>query len=152
MSQTRARDSVTANWFIAASALALAAVGCGGGSSEPGLERCVTLPEMCTPSFNTDYDTVYKNLLGARCGTASGVPNCHGSDGNAGGLTLANADAAHAALIADGLVIPGDAACSPLMVRLATDNADKRMPRGEGKLPDGIRCAVQRWIEAGAVR
>jgi hypothetical protein len=124
--------------------------GCGGSDAEA--EACAILPATCSPSFDTDFATVHKNVFQLRCGTANGVTSCHGSDGNQGGLTLSDPAKAYDALISSGLVIPGDAQCSPLMVRLETDDAAKRMPRGEAKLPAGIRCAVQRWISEGASR
>jgi Planctomycete cytochrome C len=135
--------------LLALAIAGLMTVGCGTESPD---QSCVTLPDTCAPSFNTDYDTVYKNLFRQRCGTGSGVTSCHGADGQQGGLTLDDPDAAYDALLGSGHVTPGDAECSPLMVRLETDDSTKRMPRGEAKLPEGVRCAVQRWIAAGAPR
>jgi hypothetical protein len=47
-------------------------------------------------------------------------------------------------------VEPGMPECSVLMQRLSSDDASFRMPRGSAKLPDGVRCAISKWIEKGA--
>jgi hypothetical protein len=134
-------------------ALCLSAAACGGHNGEA---ECISLPETCTPLFNPDYDTIYRNVLSQRCGTASGSLNCHGPAGNQGNLNLGDADSAYSALLgASGFharVIAGDPECSMLMERLETDDQAKRMPRGEAKLAEGARCAIQRWIAEGAVR
>jgi len=82
--------------------------------------------------------------------------NCHGPSGNQGNLNLGDADTAYRALLGNSgshaRVIAGDPECSILMQRLETNDDTKRMPRGESKLAEGARCAVQRWIAEGAVQ
>ena len=136
--------------------LCLSAAACGGDDGGDVSAECVSLPETCTPSFDSDYDTIYRNVLSQRCGTASGSMNCHGPAGNQGNLNLGDADSAYTGLLgssgAHARVIAGDPECSLLMQRLETDDQVKRMPRGEAKLAEGARCAIQRWIAEGAVR
>jgi hypothetical protein len=135
--------------FVALTALLTACA--SGGSSE----ECLPEPAVeCSASINTDFESLHKNLFNLRCGTSGS--GCHGPAGKQGNLVLADPDAAYAALLGkDGTaarVVPGDASCSMLMQRLETDDATRRMPRGEGKLQEGLRCAVRHWIEAGATR
>ena len=140
---------------VTVATLCVAAAACGDPDSD-GQSTCVSLPDSCAPSFNTDYDTIYRNVLSQRCGTSSGSMNCHGPAGNQGGLTLGDADTAYNALLGisgpHARVVPGDPECSMLMERLETDDVATRMPRGEAKLADGARCAIQRWIAEGAAR
>jgi hypothetical protein len=137
--------------WAAACVLAIAAVSCGSGS-----EDCISLPDSCSPAFSTDYNTIYGKVFSTRCGTATGVMTCHGTIGNQGGLTLADADGAFNSLLGAGAaharVLPGDPACSPLMARLTTADASLRMPKGEAPLAEGVICAIQSWIREGASR
>ena len=126
----------------------VAAAACGGSSS-----ACMPEPPVeCTPSINTDFASLHKNILSQRCGTSGGA--CHGPSGKQGNLVLSDPQTAYSALLGkDGTatrVIPGDPSCSLLMQRLESDDPQRRMPRGENKLPDGLRCAIRRWIEEGA--
>lgn len=129
-----------------------AASACGGDSE--GAE-CLPAPAAaCTPEINTEFSSIHRALFAQRCGTSGGA--CHGPDGRKGGLVLTDADAAYNALLGmDGTrarVVPGDPDCSLLMQLLESDDPAKRMPYGENKLSEGLRCAVRTWIEAGAVR
>lgn len=69
---------------------------------------------------------------------------------------LADADTAYGSLLGAGggaaRVVPGDPDCSPLMQRLESTDPAKRMPLGEDNLPEGVRCAIRRWIQEGAAR
>lgn len=136
--------------FRAAAALFMASA-CGGS------EAAECLPEpaaACTPEINTEFTSIHRALFAQRCGTSGGA--CHGPDGRKGGLVLADADSAYNALLGmDGTrarVVPGDPGCSLLLQLLESDDPAKRMPYGENKLSEGLRCAVRTWIEAGAVR
>jgi hypothetical protein len=81
---------------------------------------------------------------------------CHGATGNQGNLTLSDPNAAYDALLGVGSpharVIPGDAACSPLMARLTSSDPNVRMPKDGVPLAAGVVCAVQNWISQGASR
>lgn len=140
--------------FRALAALLFAAIG-GACGEESEMAECLPEPTAaCTPEINTDFASIHRSLFAQRCGTTGGA--CHGPEGRKGNLVLADPDAAHKALLGqDGTaarVIPGDAACSSLLQRLETDDPTKRMPLGENKLSEGIRCAVRTWIEGGASR
>ena len=118
-------------------------------------EACLPEPQAaCTPAFNPDFNSIHSNLLAPRCGTAGN--NCHGASGKKGNLVLSEPEQAYNALLGrDGTaqrVLPSDPNCSSLMQRLESDDPVQRMPFGESKLPDGVRCAVRMWIEAGANR
>lgn len=136
--------------------LAAAGASCGGGDDEsPAAAQCLPEPATdCQPAFNTDFQSVYTNLLSKRCGSTGTA--CHGREGHQGNLVLADADTAYKALLGeDGTharVIAGDPDCSPLMQRLESDDELFRMPYREPKLPEGARCAVRKWIESGAAR
>jgi hypothetical protein len=49
-------------------------------------------------------------------------------------------------LTTEALVIAGD----PLFVRIATDDAEIRMPPGSSGLPPGAVCSIGTWIADGA--
>lgn len=137
--------------LLAACLLGLAAASCGSGTAE-----CISLPDSCTPSISTDYNTIYRTVFAQRCGTSAGVMTCHGATGNQGGLTLADPDAAYNALLGVGAaharVVQGDPACSPLMARLTSGDVNVRMPKGDAPLGAGVICAIQNWIHEGASR
>jgi hypothetical protein len=46
-------------------------------------------------------------------------------------------------------VVPRNAACSPLMVRLESSDPNFQMPRGS-RLTDAQLCDFVQWIQAGA--
>jgi hypothetical protein len=124
---------------------------CGDDSGNQCLPE---LPSDCTPSINTDFATLQRSLFSPRCGTSGNA--CHGEAGRKGNLVLQDEEQAYKALLGlDGTharVSVGDPRCSLLMERLESDDAAKRMPFGEDKLPEGLRCAVRKWIEDGAAR
>ncbi len=60
-------------------------------------------------------------------------------------------DAAWSALVDDGRVLPGDAACSLLITRLEADDPAAAMPPGS-PLSEAERCAVRQWVDDGAPR
>jgi hypothetical protein len=126
-----------------------------GGDDDGEQAACVPAAQpACDASINIDFESLHTNLLSQRCGTNGG--GCHGANATQGNLVLTTPDAAYAALLGlDGTssrVVAGDPTCSLLMQRLETDDAEKRMPRFENKLPEGLRCAVRQWIEQGAAR
>jgi hypothetical protein len=53
-------------------------------------------------------------------------------------------------LTTEALVIAGDPLCSPLFVRIATDDAEIRMPPGSSGLAPGAVCSIGTWIADGA--
>lgn len=149
------------------SALSLCAAACGDDDAdggEPGgpaagmdaPPACLDALELdCAPTFAPTFERFFENQLSSTCGGAGTGGSCH-AEGGLGGLVLDDADAAHAALLDDGreggaLVLPGDPECSPLMMRLESDDPMFVMPVG-GKLDEGARCAVRQWIANGAQR
>lgn len=137
---------------LAAASLFLLACGSGDEMSE---EACLTaLPLDCQPSLPATYDVLYEQVLAQRCGVSGSGTSCHGRAGFQGGLSLADPETAYTALLASGTgharVIPGDPACSGLMLRLESMDASYRMPLGENPLSPGVRCALAQWIAAGA--
>ena len=70
-----------------------------------------------------------------------------------GGLVLEDPTESYDALLgrngAPRRVIPGDPACSDLMVRLDSPGQEWSMPPGT-PLDERARCAIRRWIAAGA--
>lgn len=138
-------------------ALALAAFACvddtdEAGGDEAGELACVEYDlEGCTPLFPASYDQVWsQTLVGCAGGSA-----CHAQDGSGGafdGMTFTDAQASYDHLTAGALVIPGDAQCSPLFIRLATDDPALRMPPGSSNIDDGALCSIATWIDEGAAQ
>ncbi|MEQ1504388.1 MAG: hypothetical protein ABMB14_19260 [Myxococcota bacterium] len=109
--------------------------GCGAGA-------CLDLPATCTPEYDPAFAEVYANTLAPTCA----LSGCHAGTGT-GGLGLGTTiDEAYAGL--DALVVPGDAACSPLIDHLEPDGLGD-MPPGR-VLTEAERCAIRSWIDAGA--
>lgn len=132
-----------------------------GGEDPPALPACAPVdPATCTPLYAPDFANVFSETLAPRCGVAGGA--CHGEAGAEGamdgGLVLVDEDDAHAILRegegagGDPFVQPGDAACSLLLVRLAVDDPDLRMPPGAAALPAGELCSIAQWVQGGAER
>ncbi|MGI9458093.1 MAG: DUF1549 domain-containing protein, partial [Aeoliella sp.] len=92
-------------------------------------------------SFSRDV----RPILAARCFA------CHGPEENEGGLALHD----HAAALAEmdsgaRAIVAGEPGESALLARIASDDADTRMPPDEEPLsPDDI-AKLRSWIEAGA--
>lgn len=121
--------------------VALVATGCGGDAPE----ACpIPLPADCEPLYEPTFDQVYAQTLSDTCA----LSGCHASASAQGGLDLEGQEQAFSALVDEGRVLPGDPACSELMMRLHGVGVPV-MPPGR-PLSDAERCAVQRWIEQGA--
>ncbi len=126
-----------------------ALLGCGSADEGEGF-GCITAPsEECSPLYEPVWNKVFAKL-NSRCALGGGA--CHAADGNKGGLTLVDSDAAYEQLLKPSSgaphVVPGDPDCSLLMVRLEADPS-KSMPPGNPLSPEE-RCAVSQWIRAGA--
>ena len=127
---------------------------------DPQLPDCVDLAfeiDTCGPLYQPTFDNVYDSSMHNRCDSAGGA--CHAKDGASGtknGLVLSDADTAHAALMGEShgrpFVDVEDPACSVLLVRLAVDDEDFRMPPGEFARPDNKLCSIAKWMAAGAER
>ncbi len=141
--------------LLALSVAGGAALGCepsSGDDDEGGEPACVTRsPSACTPLYEPSFERVFTETLEPRCATGGGA--CHGESGArgaGGGLVIGDMTSTHAALVDHGFVVPGDAACSALLVRLDIDDSGLRMPPGAEPLEEAERCAVAQWIEQGA--
>jgi hypothetical protein len=119
-------------------------------SAEPEPERpdCIELSPSCDPLYQPIFDELFTRTLKPTC--AQGGGSCHGADGARGGLVFEDPDEAFA-LLHDGRLVPGDAACSEIVVRTHDTGKAWSMPPGEPLL-EAERCVIRRWIEAGAVR
>jgi hypothetical protein len=129
--------------------------GCDGsdGDDDGTLPACVSRdPAACAPLYAPTFANVHASTLMPRCGTAGSA--CHaGPDamGASGGmLVTGDVTQTYQAIFGNDFVVAGDAPCSVLMVRLDVDDDALRMPPGSSGLPEGERCAVAQWIDAGA--
>ncbi len=126
--------------------------GCGDDSSEDGGgPMCAEIDSKCTEAFGPTWDNVYKFVIEPSCAAAI----CHGQQMQ-GGLNMSSSPEAYQGLV-EGVggkprVIKGDAACSMLTERIETDDPDKRMPYKTMQLSAGERCAIEKWIAAGAAQ
>jgi Planctomycete cytochrome C len=137
-------------WFCMALVVASAACGDDSDATLPCVEK---LDAQCEQAFTPTWDNVYEFVIEQRCGGSSGG-NCHGPQGLQGGLGLYTQTVAYEGLVGgvggEPRVLPGDPACSELMKRIETSDTDLRMPLQGAALPPRDRCAIQKWIAAGA--
>lgn len=130
------------------------AIGLGVACSDEPPPQCITVDLTCAPGYPPTYANVYRNTLSVSCGGSQA--SCHSASGRMGGLVLTDAQTAYANLTAPSQrdpnrarVVPGDAACSPLVVRTGMPGADYQMPPGDALSPQE-RCAVAHWVANGA--
>ena len=157
--EARSRRWLGGARLVGLMALALTSVvaACGNGDDQAsgGMPECAELSSPCEPRlYPPTFEAVYQNTLAKTC--AGGGSSCHSGDSPQAGLGFGDPDTAHAALLADSTsgrarVVPGDAACSELMVRLEHSEQSWGMPVG-GQLPENERCSIITWIEEGAQR
>jgi hypothetical protein len=138
--------------YASTGAIAALLFSCGG----PHSFSCVTnLPGTCEPLYvPTTFDNVFSHTLNPTCAQPGGT--CHSSDGQKGGLVFENADRSYALLLGqvDGKkrVLPMNASCSLLVERIELLSSDPYvMPPGM-QLSAPERCAIEMWIQAGAMR
>ena len=141
-------------WFHAAILAGLLSCGTNPEPSAPMVPQCLQADQAdvtCQPLFPPEFDEIFQRTLSASC-ASSGV-SCHGREGNMGGLILEDLTQSYDALLGRSggrsHVIPGDPACSNLMVRLDSPGREWSMPPGT-PLDERARCAIRRWIAAGA--
>ncbi|KIG12961.1 hypothetical protein DB30_00845 [Enhygromyxa salina] len=150
-------------WRANAAAGMLVLVAACDGASDSGddngddvVPACIEYTlDGCAQLYPPTYDQVWAQTLTNGCaefGTA-----CHAQSDAAGaknGLTFTDPQQSHDHLLMSGergpLVVPGDPLCSPLFVRLATDDASIRMPPGGSSLAPGALCSIATWIADGA--
>jgi hypothetical protein len=119
------------------------------GSEVP---QCVEFElDGCTALYPATYDQVWTQTLSDGCGQQGSA--CHSQDGSGGalnGLVFVDAQASWDHMMAEGLLVPEDPLCSPLFVRLATDDPQIRMPPGSNGLSPETLCSIGTWIADGA--
>jgi hypothetical protein len=99
----------------------------------------------CMALYPATYDQVWTQTLEVSC--ASQGTACHSGDQ---GLVFTDPQATWNYLIDEELVVSGDPLCSHLFVRLATDDAEIRMPPGSSGLSPEALCSIGTWIADGA--
>lgn len=102
----------------------------------------------CTPAYTPTFEEIHRRTLTQSCAIAG--RSCHATAGNQGGMALEDLDAAYRALVDDGRVIPNDAACSLLVMRI--EASDERLMPPSDPLRAPERCAIETWIRQGAAR
>jgi hypothetical protein len=137
--------------------LAIVTVNTLGCERDPPGDEGSEIPECveyaldgCTALYPPTYDQVWAQTLSSSCAQASA---CHAQDGSGGavnGLVFIDPQASWDHMMSEALLVPGDALCSPLFVRLATDDPDIRMPPGSSGLSPAAVCSIGTWIANGA--
>lgn len=102
----------------------------------------------CTPSYEPTWNALYTSTLQSSC-AASGV-SCHASTGRQGGLDFGDVGIAYDDVLR-GHVTAGKPECSSLVDRVLSTDPNLRMPPGRS-LSDGEKCALMKWVAAGAKR
>lgn len=162
------RTSHQASWVLGfVAVLGLAPVGCTDAGDEAGDETEADsgddpIPECidydltgCSALYPPTFDQVWTQTFANGCAEFGGA--CHAQDDAAGavrGMTFIDPQTTWDHLMMDGmsgpLVVPGDPLCSPLFVRLATDDPAIRMPPGAAPLGTTTLCSIGTWISDGA--
>src|SRR5262249_51814624 len=119
-------------------------VGC---ASESPRQECASIDPQCTPTYEPTFDAIFDNTIKPGCARVGGT--CHGSTTKVNTLIMEDREKAYRGLMQH--VHAGDAACSPLVVRITASEPLVRMPPASALLP-GEQCAIERWIAAGAMR
>ncbi len=106
----------------------------------------------CTPAYEPSFENIFNKTLSRSCGFSG----CHDASSAASGMVLdKDIETAYRALTKppEGTpwvqVIVENPECSPLMMRLESQDAAFKMPP-QGALSAGERCAITQWIADGA--
>lgn len=126
--------------------LALAAAGC---PADPPPE-CKVVDTDCAPQYVPTFTNVYNNTIKDGCGSTKS--NCHSGRNPPGDLSFESQDVAYQQLLdaTKRLVVPGDPACSEIIVRADSPGEDYQMPPGD-PLSEAERCALTQWVLQGAL-
>jgi hypothetical protein len=116
---------------------------------------CTMVDTGCMAGYTPTFHNVYNNTIKVSCGVDDN--SCHSTAGHQGGLSFQEGEMqAYTALMqSSGLdpsrkrVVPGDPACSLMIVRTEGVGKDYQMPKGDALTPEA-RCALVQWVEAGA--
>jgi len=129
--------------IVAAMFMQTGCSGCSGGDLD-----CVEAQAAdCQPLYQPTYDQVFARTIEPRCAVSGGA--CHSGSDSKGNLRLDDIDQAYSQLVDTGRVLPGDAACSLLVIRI--EGGGGVMPPG-APLSEAERCAVETWVANGAKR
>jgi len=107
----------------------------------------LTLDDGCAPQYQPTFANVYANTIKPDCGASRGA--CH-TDGGDSTLSFATEQSAYDNLLRD-YVTAGNPECSEMIVRITDVGEDYTMPKGDS-LGESERCALQKWVRAGAMR
>jgi hypothetical protein len=125
-----------------------------GGCPRTPPPKCITVDTNCGALYIPTFDNVYNMTLAPHCG--SDKSSCHSPTGHMGNMSFGDEATAYSDLLAPShldpsrpRVVPGDPACSLMIVRTDSPGADYQMPPGD-PLPDTERCALIQWVAAGA--
>jgi hypothetical protein len=138
-----------------------ACAACGGDPPVDTVPACLGVaPDVaCTTALYGDHDgklaptyaDVFTNTLKPECATMG----CHTAPDPPNGLAFDDEATSYAALLSMNAagtgprLVPGDAKCGELVVRLETAGKSWSMPQG-GHLDDATLCAIRRFIADGA--
>jgi hypothetical protein len=126
--------------------LVLLAACTGDGGEDEGAPECVEIDyEGCALLYPPTWDQVWQQTISTTC--SGGGSACHAGDV---GLTFGDQNTAYTGLMHE--VVVGDPACSPLMLRLESEDPGFRMPPGNTPLAAGARCSIATWIANGALQ
>ena len=125
------------------------------GCPETPPPACITVDTSCGAQYPPTFHNVYTNTLVPDCSMTSA---CHSATGHQANLSFGGDEAsAYTALMQNSSidpsrarVVPGDAACSLLTVRIDSPGTDYQMPKGDALAPEE-RCAITQWVQAGAM-
>ena len=116
---------------------------------------CITVDTTCAPGYVPTFDNMYTNTLQQGCGSQR--TSCHSASGHMGGLDMSTEATAYATLLGNSAhynrarVVPGNAACSLMIVRTDSAGADYQMPPlPSDPLTEPARCALVQWVQNGA--
>ena len=138
--QDRSHPGNRQRWLVAA--LATSVIGC---PTDPP-PACIVVDTGCAPLYAPTFDNIYNMTLRDTCGSQR--TSCHSAAGMSGGMSFQ--DEAHAfAALRNGRVVPGDPACSKMIVRTDSPGAPYQMPPGD-PLSAAERCVLIQWVAAGA--
>ncbi|MCU1328608.1 MAG: hypothetical protein JWN34_3978 [Bryobacterales bacterium] len=114
------------------------------------LFTCSILLSAATADVTAEQAAFFENnirpILANRCS------GCHSKDTRAsGGLSLDNRDSLLNGGKSGAVLVPGNAADSLLLRRIATTDSNLRMPLGDDPLPSKEIADLRTWIDQGAV-
>lgn len=132
-------------WLACALAVGFAAWLAGCPAEPP--PACIAVDTSCAPLYAPTFDNIYTMTLRDTCGSQRA--SCHSAAGMSGGMSFQDESHAFAAL-RNGRVVPGDPACSKMIVRTDSPGAPYQMPPGDA-LSAAERCVLIQWVQAGAL-